>query len=273
MVVLPQEIPPIFVDKLIRELAEKYDVDFSGYNRNFLRRRIANRMHRTGTVSLSFYRRFLMENPEELSEFLQNITINVSEFMRNPEVFVKLEMAILQDISRKIKGRVIRFWTAGCSRGEEPYSLAIILHKLSMLKNSFIQIVATDIDDIALEQARRGVYNSESLNNLSPSDKKLYFHHSKDSKYEIADKIKKPIYFKKHDIVRGPDLGKFDMIICRNVSIYFTRSYQERMYERFCNDLFTNGYLVTGKTEMPPTRMSKRFRTVDFENRIYQKVN
>jgi len=260
-----------YVDKLIQNLKDEYEIDFTGYNRNFLRRRISSRMNRTDTATPNAYERLLTENPQELSELLQNLTINVSEFMRNPDVFSYLENSIIPKIV-VTNERPLRFWTAGCSKGEEPYSLAIILKRSGLLNRRSTTIIATDIDRFALNIAKEGAYSSPSLKNLSNADINLYFRKTNNDKYKIADEIKKIVFFKKHDVVSGPDLGKFDMIFCRNVSIYFTKALQDKMYERFCNELYSGGYLVTGKTEMPPTRMSDRFEVVDPDTRIYQKV-
>ena len=272
MRITSSDIPITYVDKLIQNLKDEYDIDFTGYNRNFLRRRISSRMNRTGTATTSAYERLLTENPQELSELLQNLTINVSEFMRNPDVFTYLESNILPKITENTNNRPLRFWTAGCSKGEEPYSLAIVLKKSGLLNNRSTTIIATDIDQFALDIAKEGTYNSSSLKNLSPANRNLYFNKTNNGKYKIADEIKKVVLFKKHDVVRGPDLGKFDIIFCRNVSIYFTKALQDKMYERFCDELYRGGYLVTGKTEMPPTRMSGRFKVVDPDSRIYQKA-
>ncbi len=272
MLLSPPDIPAEYVDRLIRDIKARYDVDFSGYNRNFLRRRIASRMNRTGIRSPALYHRFIMSNPAELSQLLQNLTINVSEFMRNPEVFERLERFVLPRLAERASPRPIRVWTAGCSRGEEPYSIAIIARKLGIAEGPGVFVLATDIDEFALRLAKAGIYDSSSLKNLQPADIIRFFERLGDGRFAVKPEVKRLVVFRKHDVVSGPDIGRFDLIVCRNVSIYFTRRFQEAMYRRFFRDLLDGGYLIIGKTELPPTRIGRLFVEVDLENRIYQKA-
>ncbi|RKZ30102.1 protein-glutamate O-methyltransferase CheR [bacterium] len=265
------DISDEYIKKFINMLSKQYDVDFSGYNVSFLRRRIASRMNRTSIYSVDKYYEHLQNSPHELSMLLQNLTINISEFMRNPDVFDIIATRIIPEIIANSKNNQIRFWTAGCSKGEEPYSLAIILSKLGFNKNQRAIIIATDIDDIALQEARQGIYKESSLKNLSPRDKKIYFHNS-DGKYRVKSFLKKMVIFKKHNILTGLDLGKFNVIICRNVSIYFGKQLQHKMYKRFADDLYHGGYLIIGKSEIIPREFDDVLKSVDLEHRIYRKV-
>ena len=269
----PIDIPTEFVELVISELKRKYDVDFTGYNRNFLRRRIASRMNRTGLFSGPEYNRLLMRNAREFSNLLQNLTINISEFMRDSEVYRILERRILPELAQINRGKTLSLWSAGCSRGEEPYSLAIILLKLGIPQQLPTRLVATDIDGIALDTAVRGAYEQFSLKNISEHDRHIFFRCLKNGTCCVSDRVKELVEFARHDIVRDPSLGSFDMIVCRNVSIYFTKAMQMRMYERFLGDLVPGGYLVTGMTETPPTRFGNHFAEVDFHGRIYRKVD
>ena len=283
----PSDIAPNFIELVIGELKKRYGVDFIGYNRNFLRRRIASRMNRNNITSPIQYYTLLGNDAREFSQLLQNLTINTTEFMRNPEVFLRLERKIFPamvkngDNSREKSGKnaksgeskkKISIWSAGCSCGQEPYSLAMILLKLKIPHQIMTTIYATDIDEVALKIAREGKYDEASLKNLSPLDRKIFFTKTNNGFFKVNRDLKSLITFKRHDVIDGAPLGTFDMIICRNVSIYFTRELQKRMYRRFFDDLREGGYLITGKTEIPPTRFMKKFEDVDFENRIYRKV-
>ncbi|MCD6595796.1 protein-glutamate O-methyltransferase CheR [bacterium] len=258
------------IDKFSRMLRKHYDIDFSGYNPAFLRRRIAGRINRIPLASVNQYYKYIEDSPDELGMLLQNLTINVSEFMRNPEVFDIIGVDILPELIAN-KNNLIRFWTAGCSKGEEPYSLAIILSKMG-IGSGKAEIVATDIDEIALKKARRGIYKRTSLKNLSQNDRKIFFKNSDDGIYKIERKIKKSVIFKKHNILTGSDLGKFDFIMCRNVAIYFGKELQVKMYRRLIDDLYIGGYLIIGKSEVLPKCSIKSLSTITLEHRIYRKV-
>ena len=268
----PSDIQQDFVRLVIGELHRHYGVDFAGYNRNFIRRRIASRMNRLGISAPMQYFKILGSDVNEFSQLLQNLTINTTEFMRNPEVFLKMEKFLLPKIAEEIAGNSLMIWSAGCSRGQEPYSIAMILMKLRIPERMTVRIFATDIDEIALDKARKGLYDAASLSTLSPTDVKIFFERKDNGSFSVKNNLKKMIIFKKHDVVDGQSLGKFNLIVCRNVSIYFTKNLQMRMYRRFYEDLLPGGYLITGKTETPPTRFIKEFECVDLDNRIYRKA-
>ncbi len=273
MLFSPVDITSNLIQQIVAELERRYGVNFMGYNRNFLRRRIASRINRLGLKSPNDYFEILVESASEFSNLLQNLTINTSEFMRNPEVFTQLERKIFPRLMNDNGAKQIRIWSAGCSRGQEPYSIAIIMLKLGIPTNTHTTIVATDIDEVALSIAKKGIYRADDLKNLSPTDRRIFFKKISDDEYSVSKDVRKLVLFRRHDVVDGPSLGCFNVIVCRNVSIYFTKPLQERMYHRFYDDLHRGGYLVIGKTEMPPTRFSRDFVVVDFENRIYQKVS
>lgn len=261
------------VARFIRIIKQKYNLDFSGYNRAFLRRRIFSRMNRTRIFSVEEYCKYLENSPDELSLLLQNLTINVSEFMRNPEVFDIIQTRVIPVLAAQVSSRPIKVWTAGCSRGEEPYSVAIVFHKLGMGNPERVRIVATDIDKVALEKARIGEYQPQSLKNLSRNDVKIFFEKIAYNGYRIKPAVKKLVVFRQHDIVSGRTIDIFDMIICRNVGIYFSREYRYRMYYRLIKDLAHGGFLIIGKSEMLPNEFYSIMEPYHLENRIYRKVS
>ena len=264
------DISPEYIEKFVVMLRKRYNIDFSGYNISFLRRRIASRINRIPLSSVSQYYEYIENFPEELNLLLQNLTINISEFMRNPEVFNIIGVDILPELIANKTGQ-LRFWTAGCSKGEEPYSIAIILAKMGIGSSRAI-IIATDIDENALKDARAGIYKKSSLKNLSDNDRKIFFQNYDNGTYKIKQKIKKSVIFRKHNVLTGPDLGKFDLIMCRNVAIYFGKKLQEKMYRRLVEDLYIGGYLIIGKSEMLPKYFGGLLKPISLEHRIYRKV-
>ena len=267
------DISDAYIDKFVETIRDHYSVDFSGYNFSFLRRRIASRMNRIDIFTVEEYYQYLIKSSEELSQLIQNLTINTSEFMRNPEVFKIIATDILPYLMANVSQRQLRFWSAGCSGGQEAYSLAIILTKMGCSNVKKAVIIATDIDDFALQKAREGIYKEQYLKNLSERDRKISFFKAHNECYEVREKIKDLIYFRNHNLITGQDLGMFDMIMCRNVSIYFSKQLQQRMYERFLNNLADGGYLIMGKSEMISLKYRDCFKPVSLEHRIYRKVS
>ena len=260
------------IARFIEIIKRKYKIDFSGYSLSFLRRRIASRMNRTKITSVEEYYNYLQNSPQELSLLLQNLTINVSEFMRNPEVFDIIQTKLIPELLKKFPDETIKIWTAGCSRGEEPYSVAIVLHRLGIISPERAKIIATDIDEVALSEAREGIYQAQSLKNLSDSDKKIFFRRTSDGKFKIVPSVKKMVAFKRHNIVADGMIDRFHLIICRNVAIYLGKQFQRKMYNRLINDLISGCYLIIGKSEMLPSEFHSAMTPFDLENRIYQKV-
>ncbi|MBN1755397.1 protein-glutamate O-methyltransferase CheR [bacterium] len=262
------------VGELTRFLKLRYCLDFTSYKLPFLRRRLVGRMNRMGISSFPQYMGLIQADPEERSKLISNLTINVSEFMRNPEVFDKIRKIIFPRIiaDRDQCDKPIRIWTAGCSTGEEAYSLAILMAESEKLRNLPLTIIATDIDQDALKSAQIGIYNESALTNISEELKERYFSRITEGKYQIKTELTDSIRFIRHNIVYDKSFGQFDIIVCRNVSIYFDKGLQYKMYNRFYQSLYNYGFYVSGKTEMLPLNLYKFFLPIDRESRIYQKI-
>lgn len=179
-----------------------------------------------------------------LNETLDRMTINVSEFYRNYKRWEVLETAILPLIKN---GKPLKIWSAACSTGEEPYTLAMLLDQQKSLPG--FQILATDIDEKALEKAKKGVYQERSLQEVPSSVKDRYFTQNANRSYEVKAEIKKNITFKKHNLLADRYEQDFDLIVCRNVFIYFTESAKEELYLKMAHSLKKNGVLFVGSTE------------------------
>ena len=190
------------------------------------------------------YLRLLVENEEELARFLDKVTINVSEFFRNPEIFEILETEILPVLLRD-KPR-LKVWSAACANGAEPYSLAIILEELGPGMKHVIE--ATDIDRKILQEARRGYYEARFLKNVSRDRLKRFFQ-PEGKGYVINPQIRVRGVFRYHDLLQDPYGRNYDLIVCRNVTIYFTMEAQNLLYRKFFEALNPRSAVYRGHRE------------------------
>jgi len=222
---------------------KEYSIDLSAYKSNQLHRRILSLMSRVGVNSVEEYISLLKKDPAQKQKFLDFITINVTEFFRNPEIF--------DELSKKIKSELpynsgLKIWSAACSIGAEPYSLAMIVDNLNPRGNH--KIIATDIDNTILEKAKHGEYVYSEVKNVPKQFMDKYFVVNGD-KYIISPQIKKMVQFKKHDLILDNFDNNFDLVVCRNVVIYFNQDVKDKIYEKISNSLKKGGLLFVGATE------------------------
>lgn len=215
-----------------------------GYKEPQLKRRIESLMHTLKVGSYEEYWRLLTADPEQWRRFVDKITINVSEFFRNPEIFQRLEKEILPELLQR--RRVLKIWSAACADGPEPYSVAIILRELTPTVRHHIE--GTDVDTGALEAARRGVYPSRAVQAVTPERLKRYFRREGEYFY-LSEEIKGMVSFRRHDLLSDPFGKDYDLILCRNVTIYFTSEVQDKLYRQFYQALASGGVLFIGATE------------------------
>ncbi|HET8688025.1 MAG TPA: protein-glutamate O-methyltransferase CheR [Methanosarcina sp.] len=245
------------------------------YKEAHFRRRINVRVRATNCESYGTYLRLLKKDPQEYEFLVNTLTVNVSEFFRNPETFRIIEKEVIPSIVRYKSGsltRSIRIWSAGCAAGEEAYSLAILLHMT--LKTDFnkyrIRIIGTDIDAQSLEKARQGIYSENSLKNLDPGIKERYFL-KQGNMYQVIDELKNIMQFKRHDLISGSRIDRFDLIVCRNVMIYFKKEIQEQLQLNFYKALEKGGFFIIGKSETLLGAASSLFRPYNTRERLYTK--
>ena len=222
-------------------------------------------MTRNKIESLEDYAEVIKKNSEQRQKFLDFITINVTEFYRNPELFVELEETIKREILSKSKN--ISVWSAACSIGCEPYSIGMILRKIN--PNGTNKIFATDIDNTILNRAKLGQYTEAEIKNINIEEINKYFS-KKDDKYYIDDQIKSMVNFKKHDLILDKYESNLDLILCRNVVIYFNNDIKEEIYKKFSESLKRGGLLFIGATES--IYKYKEFGFDKLSTFIYQKV-
>lgn len=226
-------------------------IDFTNYKRTTVLRRIERRMVVTHSMSLAEYVRLLAGNAEESSILAREILIGVTNFFRDPEFFEKLKQEAIYNIVKCADRKdSIRVWSAGCSTGEEAYSLAIlfseVMEELNMPRD--VKIFATDVDTRAIEQAGKGIYTENILEDVSTERMAKYFT-KKNDQYVISKDIRRMIIFAPHNMLSDPPFGKLDLISCRNVMIYFQPVLQRTLFSIFHSALKNNGYLFLGKSE------------------------
>ncbi len=219
-------------------------LDLSLYKEKQMKRRLESRINRLGKNSYKEFFQLIKTNKEAFDDFMNYLTINVSEFFRNPEQWKKLEKTILPSLIKESPN--IRIWSAACSTGEEPYTIVMLLTRFFPL--SKIKIFAADIDDEAIRKAKVGLYKEKSLENIPKDLRDKYFEKIGNS-YKISDEIKSCVEFKKMNLLADEYPKGFDLIVCRNVMIYFTDEAKDQMYTKFSDSLRNGGFLFVGSTE------------------------
>ncbi len=221
-------------------------IDLSLYKERQMLRRINAIVAKYNYKDFSEYLNSIKSNKVMFEEFINYLTINVSEFYRNPEQWEVLKNEIFPELVKR-KGANLRIWSAACSTGDEPYSLVMTLSDLMPIEK--INIYATDIDDTILQKAKAGLYNKKSLEGLPKEYLEKYFSKVGETNYTISEKVKNRVEFKKHNLLEDPYPKNFDLIVCRNVLIYFTEEAKTGIYKRFNNSLNEDGILFIGSTE------------------------
>lgn len=220
-------------------------IDLSCYKERQMKRRIDALITKRGIKSYDAYVNALRTDVELMEEFVTYLTINVSEFYRNPEQWKVLENEIFPYLFERF-GNTLKIWSAACSTGDEPYTLVMLLAKFIPL--SRIKIIATDLDKQVLEKAQIGLYDEKSLKGLPKEFVQKYFTKI-GSSYQIHDDVKKCVQFKQHNLLKDPYPSQCDLIVCRNVMIYFTEDAKKGMYHLFNDALKKDGMLFVGSTE------------------------
>lgn len=221
-------------------------IDLSAYKERQMKRRIDALIAKNGVKGYTNYVSAIKANKAMFEEFVNYLTINVSEFYRNPEQWAILEKDILPYLFEK-SGKSLKIWSAACSTGDEPYSLVMLLSKF--LPMSQIRITATDIDKQVLEKARGGLYNEKSLKGLPKQFVSQFFHKIGDTSYQINEEVKRCVDFKQHNLLKDSYPPNCDLIICRNVLIYFTEEAKTDIFAKFNASLKKGGILFVGSTE------------------------
>jgi chemotaxis protein methyltransferase CheR len=260
---------------LLRQLKDEIGLNLKQYKPNYLKRRIGVRMRATGCNDYLQYRQYIKQDSQEGRRLINDLTINVTEFFRDQDVYEVIRKQVIPElIAFKEESRIysLRAWSAGCATGEEPYSMAILLMNAlgkDMISRPWaVRITATDLDDKALARASEAKYESvKLLPGLILDD---YFIREGD-KYVVRDEVKRPVRFVLLDIVKQPPLRHLDLILCRNVLIYFEREKQFHILEVFHRCLRPGGFLVLGKSEAIIGATDSGFVPFVRRERVYRK--
>jgi len=231
----------VFIEK-VKTLAA---IDLSLYKETQMKRRLTAFRDKKGYSSFIEFYRAMARDPNLLNEFLDRMTINVSEFWRNFRRWEILRDIFLPDLIRR--SARLKCWSAACSTGEEPYTLAMILHQAGVLQSS--SIIASDLDENVLESARHGLYHERSVREVPEEYLAQYLRKIDDHRWEVSDELRRSIRFMKHNLLADRFDTGYDLIICRNVTIYFTDEAKAELYQRFAHSLKPGGILFVGSTE------------------------
>ncbi|MBS3781921.1 MAG: protein-glutamate O-methyltransferase CheR [Candidatus Thermoplasmatota archaeon] len=259
--------------RLRNEVSKRIGVDYENYSKSHLRRRFHARMRVVETPKFTDYLNYLKRNDEEIEKLRKLLTVNVTKFKRDEDVWEIIEDEVIPQIIDKKNDEIfkkIKVWSAGCATGEEPYSLAISFLNNQLPENISIQIYGTDLDNQALDFARNGVYPDKSVKNLSKMEKKEFFI-QKNKGWILKDKIKDLVKFEKKDIFKTEFKRKFDLILCRNLMIYFNNDSKADLMKRLVESLNKGGFLIIGMAENLRAPAKDDVESYDLKKRIFVK--
>ncbi|HWT27219.1 MAG TPA: protein-glutamate O-methyltransferase CheR [Mobilitalea sp.] len=242
-------------------------IDLNSYKERQMKRRIEALITKHGIDSYSDYVNKLKTDKDIYEEFINYITINVSEFYRNPEQWVNLENEVFPYLFEHF-GKDLKIWSAACSTGDEPYSLVMLLSRFMPLNR--IKVIATDIDKVVMEKAQLGIYHVKSLKELPEEFINKYFTKINDRTYQISDAIKSCVTFRQHDLLKDAYPSNCDLIVCRNVLIYFTDEAKNNIYSNFNAALKKDALLFVGSTEQ--IIQAQHIGFLNFKSFFYKKA-
>ena len=271
-----QDIEIAELRKLTEYIQENFNYDFSNYAMSSFKRRIQRilELYKFATVDLLIRR--LKEDPKFFHEFISEVTVNVTEMFRDPSFWREVRDHIIPNIL--LNNNSVSIWHAGCSSGEEVYSMSILLKEMGILEKS--KIIASDIDKSILSKATSGVVNIKNMEINEKNyiryqgTKSLDHYYKEDNGKAILDKsLLANISFREHDLVKGIVFNKFDLILCRNVMIYFNQTLKNKVLYKLHESLFKYGYLIIGSKEsLIWCEIANKFIVVNNEEKIYKKI-
>lgn len=244
--------------------------DLEGYKDRCIKRRIAARIRSLGCRTADDYLQLLKQTETEQDALIEALTIHVSQFFRNPNTFAFLEEKVLPDLIKKRRGEgELRIWSVGCAGGEEPYSLALLCEELCGPHDQ-ISILGTDVSADILKRARKGLYEPHRLSEVPQTVLTNYFM-SEGVRYQLNGRIRSKVRFFRHDILQDKPFQRVNLILCRNLLIYFSRQEQERILVSLAGALVPGGVLVLGRAETMMNLSREVFTCLNPAERIYQK--
>lgn len=271
--VVAQEGPSnLTTSELLETLKEKSNIDFSDYKKEILLRRVRRRMAVRQVPSLGHYRRMLEGDRQEAAILTRDILIGVTRFFRDPEAFRELDHQFITPLLEAQPGKPVRVWVAGCSTGEEVYSLVILFQEAAarLGQHLNLKVFATDLDREALRMAGLGVYK-DNISEDVPADLLTRYFEARPGGFQIFSSVREVVVFSLHNVAQDPPFTGLDLISCRNLLIYFEGNLKKRVLSYFHFGLQARGCLFLGASESP-LELQESFATCDANARIYQKL-
>ncbi len=260
------------LEDLLTFIRDSRGFDFTGYKRSSLARRIRKRMQDVGIADYVDYRDRLESSAEEFRYLFNTILINVTSFFRDTDTWTYLQHEILPNLLAGINPtEEIRVWSAGCSSGEEAYSLAIVLAEALGIEECVrrVKIYGTDVDEEALREARSGLYPAKSLDAMPEELRHKYFE-ANGAQFVLRSDLRRRVIFGRHDITRDAPISRLDLLVCRNTLMYFNVEAQSKIIDRFHFALRQGGYLFLGKAEMLLSD-GNRFEVANMRQRVFRR--
>jgi chemotaxis protein methyltransferase CheR len=255
---------------LKRMIFDKIGLDCSAYRDSYLRGKVQHRMNEKHLATVWEYVRFIKSHPEEFDVLTTVLTVNYTCFFRDTDIYTAIKNSIYPQLIAR--GKVVRVLSAGCSYGQEPYTLGMLAHEVmgEKLQNYVFSIYAGDIDNACLLKARGGIYTPDEVKEISPHLLAKYFDKTGNN-HQVKNDIKKLIRFKYLDLTKDLGFELLDMILCRNVFIYFSKEAQVDILNKFHAALKKDGYMILGKTETMPPDCKEKFSYSPLGRSIFQK--
>ena len=260
------------LNDLLHVLAGQRRFDFRGYKRTTVERRFRRRMSQLNIQSYEEYAEYIRKHGDEVNELLTTLLINVTEFFRDPPAWEILQREMLEPMVKRLKpGDALRAWSAGCASGEEAYSIAILVSELlgTRIAEFDVKVYATDVDREALVTARRGEYSQEALQRVRPEWREKYF--SGKGMLRVNRDLRRRVIFGQSNLAHDAPISHVDLLVCRNVLIYFDAELQKHILGRLYYALEPNGILFLGKSESQLSNL-RQFRPLNPRWRIFQRV-
>lgn len=270
-----QDIENIELDLLLQAIYRRYGYDFRNYSRASIRRRVQHRIQQSGLGTISEIQRKILYDEAFFQSLFLDMSINVTEMFRDPDFYRVLRQAVIPELKKQ---PFLKIWHAGCSTGEEVYSMAIVLKEEGLYGRS--QIYATDMNEVVLQKAKQGIFTINRLQQYTQNYQKAGGRESFSEYYAahydhvVMDKsLKENILFSDHNLATDGVFGEMHLIMCRNVLIYFNRDLQNRVLGLFNDSLCEGGFLCLGSKEsIRFSEYSQFFEDVVREQRIYRKL-
>ena len=244
----------------------------SHYNDSYLKRRLSSRMRRTGVEGYDEYFDVLEDNDDEAQELLDSLSINVTGFFRNPDVWEGIR-GVLRDLSGN--NASVHVWSAACADGRELYSLAMLAMDDPRVDAEKFHFYGTDINDQSLQTAQYGEYSSSRTVDIEDQLSFLSNFHTyverSDDTFRMREEVRRKVTFAKHDLINDESKSGFDLVVCRNLFIYIDNEYKRPILRTIADSLKKGGYLVIGKAETIPPQLKSAFEVLDGRLRIYRR--